>query len=564
MSVRRWPKTYDTGQVSASAGDEHAADQGLDSPDRRLTFLLRASEALASSLDLSETVVALADLAVPDLADGCAVHLVQGSEVVLVAAAHIDHGRERVLAGLAARREPTDDDVARRVVDDEKPFLDERARRLWIPLRRDGRALGVVSLAMEASDRSLGPDDLPVIEEFVRCGAVAIDHALRYRGLVRETRNLQRSLLPSALPTIGGLQLAARYRPAPDGLGISGDFLDVFPTSDHAWGVAVGDVSGRGVQAATLTALLRQSARASAEGGDAPSRVLAAVNRAVLAAGTGERFATMAFAAVRAVDGRAEATVALAGHPRPFVITSGGAVRSLGVPGGPIGVKAVPDVSDEEVTLAPGEALVLVTDGLSEARAPQGMWWRTLEETARRAARQDAAGLAAALEPALLQFQDESEPDDLGLVVLRVPTAEEAVQGAPLDERLPTQPIAAYVARTVVRPWLEDQHLDGWVAEDVVLVVSELVTNAARVAVDHVDLRVWRTPSTVVVEVTDDGEGFVPPPDSTLRPAPQAEAGRGLWLVQMASDDCQYNPGPWGTVVRCRFDLETAGSPARR
>ena len=122
-----------------------------------------------------------------------------------------------------------------------------------------------------------------------------------------------------------------------------------------------------------------------------------------------------------------------------------------------------------------------------------------------------------------------------------------------MSDPIPAEPIAAYAARTMVRPWLDHQGLPTETYDDIVLVVSELVTNAARSASERVELRLWRTADDVVVEVSDDGEGFVPPPDSTVRPAPRAEAGRGLWLVQMLSDDCRYNPGPWGTVVRCRF-----------
>jgi anti-sigma regulatory factor (Ser/Thr protein kinase) len=538
----------DQGVATATVGE------GLDPAGRRLAYLLRASQSLSSSLDLGRTAVALADLAVPELADGCAVHLVQGREVLLVAAAHIDHGRERVLAGLAARREPTDDDVARRVADRGEPELDGTGRRLWVPVSRDERPLGVLSLSMEGSGRPLGRDELPLVEDLVRLGAVALDHALRYRELAREARTLQRSLLPASMPVIPGIQLAARYRAAGDGHLVSGDFLDIFPVGDDTWDVAVGDVAGRGVQAATLTSLVRHTARVAAETGAWPSEVLTAVDRAVSATDVGERFATMALARLRPDPAVTEVHLALAGHPQPLLVAGDGAVTAVGTPSQAIGVgRRSAEGADDVVHLAAGDALVLLTDGLGAARAPAREWLRAVRAAAGRAAGQDAAGLAASLEEALLGFQDAAEPDDLGLVVLRVPTAAEAVRGTWLHERLPAEPIAAYVARNMVRPWLDRLPVPQERRDDVVLVVSELVTNAARSATEEVGLRLWRTRTDVVVEVADDGDGFVPSPESTVPPAPHAEAGRGLWLVQMLADDCQFSPGPWGTVVRCRF-----------
>lgn len=551
------------------ADDEVASatvEEGLDPAGRRLAYLLRASQALSASLDLGRTVVTLADLAVPELADGCAVHLVQGREVLLVAASHIDHGRERVLAGLAARREPTDDDVARRVVARSEPEFDDHGRRLWVPVCRDERPLGVLSLSMEGSGRPLGPDELPLVEDLVRVGAAALDHALRYRELAREARTLQRSLLPSSMPVIPGIQLAARYRCAGDGHLVSGDFLDIFPVGDATWDVAVGDVAGRGVQAATLTSLVRHTARVAAETGARPSEVLTAVDRAVSAAEAGERFATMALARLRPDPAETEVHLALAGHPQPLLVADDGAVTAVGTPSGAIGVgRRGIDGADDVVHLAAGDALVLLTDGLGPARAPAQEWLVAVQAAVARAAGQDAAGLAASLEEALLGFEDATEPDDLGLVVLRMPTAAEAVRGTWLHERLPAEPIAAYVARSMVRPWLDRLPVSRERRDDIVLVVSELVTNAARSATEEVGLRLWRTRTDVIVEVADDGEGFVPSPESTIPPAPQAEAGRGLWLVQMLADDCQFSPGPWGTVVRCRFASSpspSASSPA--
>jgi serine phosphatase RsbU (regulator of sigma subunit)/anti-sigma regulatory factor (Ser/Thr protein kinase) len=531
-----------------------ASARDLDAANRRLAYLVRASELLSASLDHRATVVAIADLAVPDLADTCAVHLVQDRDLVLVAAAHVDQGRHRVLHGLAARREPSDDATAREALTHGGPIVDQTARRVWLPLRRHGRTLGVLALSMEGSHRPLGKAELPLIEDLGHRSAVALDHALRYRDRTMEAQTLQRSLLPPSLPIIPGIQLASRYRAAGDGHQVGGDFFDVFPVGDDGWAIVMGDVSGKGVVAAGLTALARYTARAVSIGSTRPSEVLAATNEAVLAADVGERFCTMAHARMRVGLDEVVIDLALGGHPRPLLLAASGEVRPVGVPGTVIGLFPDCDVTDARVSLGPGDALVLFTDGLIEARAPNGGWSDgLLDAVLADSAGDDAAGIASAIEAAVLRFEDDDPRDDIGLVVVRVPTAAEAVIGEVLARRLPTEPIAAYMARGLARTWLESHPLPAEVADDIVLVVSELVTNAARVANDRVELRMWRTKAVVVVEVADDGEGFVPPPDASLAPAPQAEAGRGLWLVQMLSDHNQFNPGPWGTVARCRF-----------
>jgi anti-sigma regulatory factor (Ser/Thr protein kinase) len=285
-----------------------------------------------------------------------------------------------------------------------------------------------------------------------------------------------------------------------------------------------------------------------------PSNVLRATNAAILAADVGERFCTMAVAVLEVEEGAVAVELALGGHPRALLLNAQGEVRPVGTPGTAIGLFDDCELVDSTVALGPGDAIVFFTDGLIEARAPNGAWSDgLLEAVLANVAGADAAGLAAAVESAVLRFEDDDPRDDIGLVVVRVPTAAEVVVGELLHERLPTEPIAAYVARSKVRAWLDDQHLPEEAADDIVLVVSELVTNAARVAFDRVELRMWRTMAAIVVEVSDDGEGFVPPPDTGIEPGPQAEAGRGLWLVHLLTDDNQFNPGPWGTVVRCRF-----------
>ncbi len=234
-------------------------------------------------------------------------------------------------------------------------------------------------------------------------------------------QTLQSTLIPPEPPTIPGLAVSAAYRPAGNGEEVGGDFYDVFQIGEDDWVVTLGDVCGKGVAAAVVTALVRHTIRALAVQQPSPARVLELLNEVLLAHGT-ERYTTLVLLRLRRREGDWSVTLACGGHPLPITATGSGEVRQVGVAGSLIGILPEVDVTDDELTLAPGDLLVVHTDGVTEARRADGEFygdgrlWRSMP--AALAAREPAEQLMAEV----LEFQGGRARDDIAVVTLGVPT----------------------------------------------------------------------------------------------------------------------------------------------
>ncbi len=184
----------------------------------------------------------------------------------------------------------------------------------------------------------------------------------------RVAATLQSSLRPTPLPRIPGCELAARYAPAGTGHEIGGDFYDVFPLGPCDWGIVLGDVSGKGAEAAATTSLIRYTLRTLALEEPRPSRVLSKLNSALLREGDPERFCTLVFAVCRPGDVSVDLQLSLAGHPAPLLRHGDGRVEPVGLPGSALGLFPDPHLRETSLRLLSGDSLVLFTDGLTEAR----------------------------------------------------------------------------------------------------------------------------------------------------------------------------------------------------
>ncbi|MGY1680893.1 SpoIIE family protein phosphatase [Geodermatophilus sp. SYSU D01176] len=253
---------------------------------------------------------------------------------------------------------------------------------------------------------------------------------LRAESEVRQLADtLQRSLLPSHLPAIRGVELAARYRPGGGAGLVGGDTYDVMPLHDGRWMVLIADVCGTGAEAAAVTALTRHTARAAAspaiETSAGPADVLRAVNAALLRAQTDGplRFVTAVCLVLSPGPGGVCATVGVAGHPLPVLACPDGP-REVGVPGRPLGIAPDLDVPVVEVALPPGTTMVLYTDGVTEARDDTGAQFGEdgLLEVLRRV-RGGAEATVEAITAAVEERLDASryEADDLAVLALAVP-----------------------------------------------------------------------------------------------------------------------------------------------
>lgn len=232
---------------------------------------------------------------------------------------------------------------------------------------------------------------------------------------------LQESLIPPSPSQIPGVEVAAFYRPAGEGGAVGGDFYDVFETPRGDWMALVGDVSGKGIQAARVMAAARYTLRAAAMRSSRPEVVLTEVNAALLAQGL-ERFCTVCLASIAARDRSLHVTVGAAGHPLPVKVSPDGSVIAVGAPGTFLGAFEEVVIEPVVTSLSSGEALVLYTDGVTEARAPDGRFFGQdeLHRVVREAASSGARGLCDAISDAVLDFQANAPRDDVIVLALRV------------------------------------------------------------------------------------------------------------------------------------------------
>jgi PAS domain S-box-containing protein len=408
-------------------------------------LLAEAGRVLAGSLDYQETLRRVAWLAVPDLADWCMVDVFGENGLERVAVAHADPGRAELAAelrgliidlggtigparvartGRAELYETVDADHMRRAA------LNPTHHRLMtqlgvrsaasVPMTVRGQRIGVMTLSTAESGRRLGLEEIAVLEELGRRAAVAVDSARLYQQRSAIARTLQSSLLPPVLPEIAGLETAAIYRAAGEGTDVGGDFYDLFSVGEDEWIAVIGDVCGKGAEAAAVTALARYTIRTAAVRRRSPAAILRWLNDAMMRQDLDGRFCTIACVHLDTSRPEIQATVACGGHPPALLRREAGDVRDLGQPGTLLGLVPDPEIHDEHAELAPGDALVLFTDGITDARAPE----RVLEpEQLHDALRAIPAGSAQRIveQLAALAVGKEGTPprDDIALLALR-------------------------------------------------------------------------------------------------------------------------------------------------
>lgn len=306
-----------------------------------------------------------------------------------------------------------------RVLEEGRPAL-----RGWlgVPLRaREGaRQLGLLEVA-DKTGGEFSANDEAIIVQLAQMAAVALENLWLYEREHQIALALQESLLPLQLPEIAGLELAARYRAAGDGNEVGGDFYDVVEVGSGRWLLVIGDVCGKGAQAAAITGLARHTIRSVARREDAPETILTALNEALLADATGTQFCTVACALVE-VDRMVGARVALAnaGHPRPLLRRVDGRTEPVGPSGTLLGFVEHPRLAAEGLVLGPGEALIFYTDGVTDAQAPERSW--TPEQLADAIAFADSADAELLVDrvQAAAVPDDVVPRDDIAILVLRV------------------------------------------------------------------------------------------------------------------------------------------------
>ena len=425
---------------------EQEARAAAEAAQERLAFLAAASAELSTSLDYRQTLKNLVDLAVPRLAEWCFVDVLQDDDAqVRVALAYsdpthadlaeelqqpspagervgvshvlkgghsilVDHYTEEVLEGIGIA--PERRDLLRRL---------GPTSHMIVPLKARGRILGALVLISTSLQRLYTQEDLHLAEELAQRAAIAIDNARHFQERAHVARTLQKSLLPPTLPDIPGIDIAARYEPAGEGNEVGGDFFDVFRWGRRRWALVIGDVSGKGPDAAAVTGLARHTLRAAALAQRSPSSILGVLNEALMAEGAAEKFSTVVFATLEMTDDGVCLTAASGGHPPPLVLRADGSLEELAAPGMLIGVFHDVELTDQFTYLEPGDVVVFYTDGVTDIPGLEDSNKSLLVETFLDAARtSDARTIADEIVHQAVEVQDGTPRDDIALIVLRV------------------------------------------------------------------------------------------------------------------------------------------------
>lgn len=362
-------------------------------------------------------------------------------------------------------------------------------------------------------------DDERLVEGIASQAAIAIENARLYQERTRTAQTLQRALLPPHLPQIAGVELAAGYRAAGEGNQVGGDFYDVFKQGDGSWAVVIGDVCGKGPQAAAVTALARYTLRAHAVAGLRPSYLLTRLNDALLRQ-RAPGFVTVAAARVELDGDLARVELTSAGHPLP--ILNGAPVGEVGAP---LGIIERPELPEIAFTMRRDDLLAFYTDGVTEAAAPRHLLGE--DDVAALVAERAGEGAAAVvghLEATAVALAEGDPRDDIACLALRIVAPPLVCERFPASREAPREVAAALAPVAGV--------LSPRTAQDARLLAIELVGNAVRhagVAKGSVELELRVDGDRVHLSVSDDGPGFDPP----ARPvaAPAERGGWGLYLV---------------------------------
>jgi PAS domain S-box-containing protein len=410
-----------------------------------LRFLADATNLLSSSLDYETTMQRVADLAVPRMASWCSVEIAEQGGHRALAIAHSDRERLGFVGEARARYPDSQTDAVARVIASGESLLLElsdadvvalakddthleilpelRLRSVMIvPIKVRDRVFGAINFIRGPDDPLYDDEDLRLAEELARRAAIAIDNSLVHAELRNTARTLQESLLPAHLPAVHGLELAARFRPAGAGMQVGGDFYDIFEVAPDQWAIAVGDVCGKGAEAAALTALTRYTVRAAAMYEKGPNGVLRVLNEALLRRRGDYRFTTLVLCLLDLSGERPLLRVASGGHPRALLLRPDGSAAAVGAVGPLLGVVPEAEFSDQEVELEADDVLVLYTDGLTDALAPEQMLDENALLKALASCRGASAGeVAQCLEEAAMGSDPSRVPrDDIALVVAKL------------------------------------------------------------------------------------------------------------------------------------------------
>ena len=428
---------------------ERRASELLQREEAWSTFIAEATTLFSQSFEVETILQQLVRLAVPTLADWCAVSLVddKGTQTQL-AYAHIDPERLETVGRLREKygtnRDPDRPGEAQ-VIRDRQPLLmsdiprellEESAQdpehlqilldlqfrsAMIVPLICRNRVLGALTLISAESGRVFDESDLHRAMDLATRAAFPIDNARLYAETRVIAETLQKSFLPPELPEIAGVDISARYFPAGEGQLIGGDFYDAFRIDDRRWALVLGDVSGKGLEAATVTTLARHTIRGAAYSAENPSDALRVLNSALVEQQQTDRFCTAVYALVEPRFARVRVTISCGGHPPPYVIRNDGTVEPIDCGGTLLGFLDPVSLRDAEIELEFGDKLFLYTDGVLDIRQKRGMFGpEGLEKLLYECSKRGTEASAELLSQRLIELQGGRATDDIAFIMIGV------------------------------------------------------------------------------------------------------------------------------------------------
>ena len=428
----------------------HATDQAQ--PQLSTSALVaRFAEALAGSLEPRATARRLAELMAVHVADMCVVDVLdeQGAVGHMAVAAtdpaiarefealrrrsplnlRGDHPAARVLRrGRAELLPEMDLEMLSRFAQDEDhaSFVERIGYRsaIIVPLEARGRRLGAMSLLRFDGTRPFNYPDMVVVDQLGRHAALALDNARLHSKLRGVVSTLGSAFVPDRFEQPPGIEVLGRYQATGELNEVGGDFYDVFECGARgaasSWAVVIGDVRGKGPEAARVTALARYALRSAATGAAGPAEMLRALNRTFLSQPGEPELCTVCLATLDIDGSRARVTVALAGHPRPLLARADGGVIEVGEHGGMLGASDEIRVAERSFDLEPGDTLLLYTDGVVDAGAPRSPFGEDgLMAVVRDTAAQPLGLMLSAIIGQALRHGEGELRDDIALLAVR-------------------------------------------------------------------------------------------------------------------------------------------------
>ena len=410
---------------------------------------------------------------------------------------------------------------------------------LGVPLLAHGELVGVMHVGTKTRRRFTN-DETELLQMVGDRVALALRARLSDRSRV-VIEAFQRTFLPEVLPFLPGLRVATRYLPAATAVGVGGDWFDTFVRPEGDIVLAIGDVAGHGLPAASLMGKMRNALRAHALMGGTALDILQRADEFHRHFGAGELVTLLI--GVLAQDLSALSYVS-AGHPPPLVIgPEGAAFASNGHPNPPLGLPQPPSFVEETVALPPGTSVLLYTDGLVERR--EESLDRGLERL-RSAAERVVNGTAPndAITDLLRRVIDAPRPtDDVALMLLQ----RDAIPSTELEFAVEARARSLLMIRRALSRWLDDLEVSRSAATEIVMGVHEAAANV----VEHAYGPAGGTITITAEQNGDDVEVWIRD-SGTWRGSSRGDRGNGLKLMRGLMDDVTVDTSPTGTVVVLR------------